>query len=77
MKKKPYSAYETYDNQECFEGYASQVIEMANAQKIPIEQSEKQVAKKLKTDLSEALPARVFALIGALAGAIEKMDGDL
>ena len=76
MKKNIPRAYETYDNQNDFEGIAGQVIEMANAFKMPIDQSQEKVANRLKTDLSDALPERLLGLIGIVAQAIENMEDE-
>ncbi|MGX8796092.1 hypothetical protein ACR6HW_08440 [Fusibacter sp. JL298sf-3] len=76
MKKTISTAYERYDNAADFNSYAAKVIEGAKAQKMPIEEDENRVAKGLKGDLREALPAQLYAIIGAVATCVEQMEGE-
>lgn len=66
MKKVTY-----HEIEDDFEGIAKTFIQEANARHIPVEQDEDQAKHMIKTDLRDALPPQIYALISKITSVIE------
>lgn len=66
MKKGTY-----HEIEDDFEGIAKTFIHEANARQIPVEQDEDKAKHMIKTDLRDALPPQLYALISKITTVIE------
>ena len=73
-KKNPAYAYEKYDNQTDFKGYAEQVaIEASRAGKV-IEEDPARLQHLIRNDLRSTLPTPALGIIGRIVSAIESIE---
>ena len=63
--------YGDYEGNEDFQRIAESLIEVANDNEVTIEQKPAQVKHMLKTDLRDAIPPQLYALIAQIGAAVE------
>lgn len=74
-KRKAVShAYEQYDNQTDFKGYAKQVASELKQSGIPAETDPERLQHLIRNDLRSALPPQILGVIGRIISAVETLE---
>lgn len=66
--------YGDYEGNEDFQRIAESLIEVANENAVTIEQKPERAKHMLKTDLRDAIPPQLYALIAQIGSALESVS---